>query len=168
MAEGNWRDSQKFIYPIYSYAKPKIYLAGPMGGLSWEDANSWRLDLTFMLGPQFEILNPMRGKTPETWAKNGPYPEYLFYSSDLVITRDLNDVEQASALVVNFPYKTPHGIGTAIEMGTAIPLRKPVIIVLHPDDLLRQHPFIKCFPRGCIVSTLLDVVQVLKSLFNME
>ncbi len=148
--------------------KPKCYLAGKMGGLTWEDANGWRLELAALIQDHLEVLSPMRGKTQENWRVGGPYPEHLFYGTDVIITRDVNDVNRADAVVVRFKLGEETSVGTLLEVGRAMG-EKPVVMIIDPQDAkLRQHPFIASFPMGAIVPTIESAAELLFSMFNID
>ncbi len=143
--------------------KPRSYLAGRMSGLSFIEAITWREELAEMLEPEFEVLSPMRGQNP-----NG-FVEACAGScnSGFELTRDLHDIERADVIVARFALNEPVSFGTAIEIGTCIPLRKPVVFVFTEGDKLLQHPFVKSFPRGIIVFSLEDAAHYLYSMFNL-
>ena len=145
--------------------KPKVYLAGKMEGLTWEEASGWRRDLMRYSLSGFEVLDPMRGKNRHAWA--GPKTS-VFFHHDAIITRDLNDIERSDVVIAHFNTGVIHGVGTFIELGTCIPLRKPVILIIAPESALRQHPFISRFPRSIIVSSCAEAVTILYSMFCLE
>jgi nucleoside 2-deoxyribosyltransferase len=150
--------------------KPVIYLCGPISGLTWEEATRWRIDVTKRLNGLCTILSPLRNK--EKFLKDvgvieGAY-EHLLTTPDAVVTRDLFDVRQADALLVYNPPSYKMSIGTPFEMGYAAALQKPIIVVLHPDDPLRKHPFILDLPFGVVVASIREAITYLLNLFNLS
>lgn len=144
--------------------KPKAYLAGKMTGLSFDTCMEWRNELTAMLIPTFEVLSPMRGQKKESFVEACAGACHMSFE----MTRDLTDIERADVVVARFGFNEPVSLGTGVEIGTCIPLRRPVVFLFEsPDDKLLGHPFIQAFPRGIITYTLEDVAYYLHSMFNV-
>ncbi len=146
--------------------KPRVYLAGKMEGLTWEHANWWREEMTNLLFPEFEVLSPMRGKARRTWKIHGPHPHQLFYGADVILTRDLNDIDRSDVIFAHFGIQEGVSVGTFLELGYAMG-KKPVIMRIDEKDSFRQHPFIKRFPKGVVVKDLEDGAALLYSMFNL-
>lgn len=111
---------------------PKIYLAGPMTGHSFDEANDWRLRATKRLEALYiETLSPMRG---ESYLQPGNTPH-----TPGIPARDRNDIATCDAVLMNLlEMGSRVSIGTMIELGWADMLRKPVILVRNAD-CLSQH-----------------------------
>ncbi len=148
--------------------KARVYLAGKMAGLTWDEAIGWRLELSAIIQDHLEVLSPMRGKTKENWVVGGPYPEHLLYGTDVIITQDVNDVKRADAIAVRFKMGEETSIGTLLEVGRAMG-EKPVVMIIDPRDAkLRSHPFLASFPMGAIVPTISSAADLLLSMFNVK
>lgn len=129
--------------------KPIVYLAGPIAGLSYDDATDWRAQATYDLATRgIEALSPMRSKRAladrtissdfHDYAKSGP-----FYTSRGIMTRDFNDVKRADALLVNLLGLRKQTTGTVMELGWAFALQKPVVALIEPSGNVHdQHPMI--------------------------
>ena len=94
-------------------SKPKIYLAGKMQGLSLEDMNGWRQQIT----------NLLLMKTDKSLHIENPVNYYNFemdrsqYTDKEVKEFDLWLVKNCDLVIVNLDY--PDSIGTAIEIHMA-------------------------------------------------
>ncbi len=142
--------------------KPRAYLAGKMSGLSYDTCMDWRNDLAKLLVPAFEILSPMRGQDPASFAEACAGA----CNSSFEMTRDLNDIERCDVMIARFARGESVSFGTGVELGTCIPLRKPVVFVFEEGDWLLGHPFVQAFPRGIITHSLEDAAYYLHSMFN--
>ena len=117
---------------------PLVYLAGPMSGLHFADAQDWRARAqNELLWRGIETLSPMREKSALAGAViSGDFREYAhagpFYSSKGIITRDHTDVTRADALLVNLLGAARVSIGTVIELAWAWENHKPVVVVIEP------------------------------------
>jgi len=145
-----------------------VYLAGKMGGLTYDQANTWRESVTKFLAPEITCLSPMRGKSRETWVNGIQLPDLMQYHTDMIMTRDLNDIERSDAIIAKFALYEYPSVGTLIELGTAIPLRKPVVFIINKEDPLRLHPFIAEFPRSILTGDTSEAVSVVLSMFNIQ
>jgi len=144
-------------------SKPYAYLAGKMSGLSYQRSIAWRKQLAEMLEPAFTVLSPMRGQ-----AKIGFEDACAgACNSGFELTRDITDIERSDVIVARFGLNEPVSFGTGVELGTCIPLRKPVVFVFEPGDNLLQHPFVKSFPRGILTYSLEEASDYLYSMFDI-
>lgn len=146
--------------------RPVVYLAGPINGLTYEQAIAWREELRLLL-PGFTILSPMRGKADlaGTGILKGPYGQSLLCRPEAIVMRDLTDVDRADLLIVNGLQGT---LGTAIEVGYAVARQKPVVLIEPLESSLRLHPFARRLPRVILVETLADAAEFAHSLFSVE
>lgn len=118
-----------------------VYLAGPITGLSYEDArNGWRAQFADMLAdtPHIHCASPMRAKQFLEGRSNLSGAPSAYASNPLatacgITTRDHNDVLNCDAMVANFLGAERASIGTAIEFGWASAYKKPVVMVIEPN-----------------------------------
>jgi nucleoside 2-deoxyribosyltransferase len=97
-----------------------IYLAGPIGQRSLNDANSWRKEATnYLAYHNIGVLNPLRGKTEE----NRPY-----YTPGEIVTRDKQDIINSNAILVYWPEREISN-GTAMEIEFAFENDKMILFV---------------------------------------
>ena len=116
----------------------KVYLAGPVTGLSWEETESWRDDFKKRLkdsSPHIVGFSPLREKgflVNETSIAD-TYPT-IFSSQRAIMSRDFFDVSTADALVANLTLSSTVSIGTVMEIAWAYQRRIPVIIISKMKD----------------------------------
>lgn len=131
----------------------KVYLAGPITGLSYDDAaNGWRKEFASLLPEHIEPYSPMRAKS---FLKSEA--GMLIMKGDAealrrmpamatprgILVRDFNDVKTADAIVACFlNVKEKASIGTAWEIGAAYALQKPTIVIIEPSGNVHDHVFI--------------------------
>lgn len=118
----------------------KIYEAGKMSGLTFEQMNGWREEVKKFLGnyENIHIENPCKYYNfeidPSTF-------------SDIECKKfDLWLVENSDIILVNLEY--PDTIGTAIELELASRWHKPIIAFGGDKD--KVHPWMKlCLTKWC-------------------
>ena len=140
--------------------KKFIYLAGPIAGLTESEATEWRHEVR-SLPLRCEPLEPGMvytddGATDKMWsdprainAKNWLDTE----SADLVLAylpKEMNDRRPS--------------IGTIIEIGWTIGLKKPLIVVSDDEQIL-NHPLIEC-NAAWRFDNLPDAIEVISGLFG--
>lgn len=120
--------------------KPRMYLAGPITGLTYDHGQDWR-ELVSSLMPEVQTLSPLRGK--EYLRAHGvlesSYLEVHPLSTAKGITaRDRNDVKTSHLVFANFLGAERVSIGTMIELGWADAFRVPVVAVMEEDNVHRH------------------------------
>lgn len=163
----------------------RVYLAGPITGLSHDDARyGWRVEfvrayaraLSFswsefeppVIGT-VEFFSPMRGK--EHLANCGvlssdpkTYGTDPISSASGVRCRDRNDCRRADAIVACFLEGGGRpSLGTAWELGIADALQIPVVMIALPGDPHRTHVILER-SVGYVVETLGEGVRALRNL----
>ena len=148
-----------------------VYLSGPIAGLTYDGATSWREYVANCMPPGVYAISPMRGK--EKLKSVGLLGEYSgIYDSTSIKTRDRWDVRRADAMFVHFPPATwtRFSTGTTIEIGWADAFHVPIILACERDASFQQwldHPIVKsCI--GWHVETLDEGIEVLTTLFREE
>jgi len=124
-----------------SYGHKTVYLAGPITGLTHDDARyGWRAQFKSLLPQHIECNSPMRGKEMlrgrgVLGATTDNYPENALLSSAGITTRDFNDVRTCDAMVACFLESGGRlSGGTFMEYGFAHALQKPIIGIGPVDD----------------------------------
>ena len=114
----------------------KIYLAGGMGNLSWEQQTEWRdtvislfnskpIDFKYIL----DIINPPQYYNLKTTK----------YDSELEVKKfDLRHVKSSDLIIVNF--NDPNSLGTAQELAVAYDRDIPIIGINEHDNFI--HPWL--------------------------
>jgi len=138
-------------------SRPKVYLAGPITGLTFKEANAWRDRATFELGLEgIECLSPLRGK--QHLAAAGPLPNDFDGGAEAV-EQDLTDIRSSDALLVNFDGCEGISAGTMAEIGFAgawyYHRDAPAVISVVPAGNPHDHVFVK-YMSDLVVETLDD------------
>lgn len=132
----------------------KIYLSGPMTGLTHDVANDWRKEFNYQLNKRqkttqfinldyIHCVSPMRGKrflcdgiieaTPKSHELETPQG---------VIARDYFDCSRSDIILANVLGAKRVSIGTCFEMAWFMHWRKPVILVMEDLDNVHEHCFV--------------------------
>lgn len=147
--------------------KPKIYLAGPITGQSWEEATQWREHVAAQLVDIADCHSPLRHKeylSGEGCIKD-EYNETLFSSQRAIFGRDTFDVRTSELLFVNFLPAKSVSIGTVLEIGIAWELRKQIVIVMTPDTYHWHSMLRECTPW--VVDNIDDGIKVVRALYTI-
>ena len=147
----------------------RVYLAGPISGLSLEECVSWRQAVSEACADmEIEFFSPLRGKAYLQGIKSiDPIVQmdavkYPLSTTKGIITRDHFDVNRADVLFVNFLGAKRVSIGTIAEMAWAYAQHKPIITVMDTDNP-HQHAFVREM-SGFILPDLPGGIQVLRSI----
>lgn len=117
----------------------KVYLAGPISGLTYDDCTRWReVAASFLKGVGVETRSPMRDKKQ---FDTGERLTDRFDGEMDAVAQDLTDIQEVDFVLANFTGCEKVSIGTCCEIGYAHALEKPIITVL-PKGNLHDHLFI--------------------------
>jgi nucleoside 2-deoxyribosyltransferase len=146
----------------------KVYLAGPVTGLSFNSSEGWRdefkrLMKSSALLPHVGLFSPLRAKDYLRGESSiaAQYEGTTFSSQKGIMGRDHWDVVTSDALVIDFSGSEQVSIGTVMEIAWAYERRIPVIAVV---DKLHTHPMVLeavTFP----VKDLTEALHTLEALF---
>ncbi len=154
------------------YPTKQVYLAGPITGLTYEEArDGWRKEFASLMPEHIFSASPMRGK--EFLAKRGilaadpdSYPDNPMATGSGIVTRDFFDVREADVMVACF--LEANGIaslGTAVEFGLAYSVRTPIVMIADPDDMHAKHVFLAEM-AGYHVYTLEEGARIVEHLLT--
>ena len=133
--------------------KPKLYLAGKMSGLTFDQMNSWRLKATQMLDENFHIINPCNYYNFEI--DRSTYTDHEVKQFDLWLVKNSNIV------LVNLDY--PDSIGTAIELHMAHD-EWDIPVIAYGGQNVEVHPWmLESITKRC--DTLEDAVNHINSFY---
>ncbi len=155
----------------------RVYLSGPIEGLTYTEATTWRDQVGGLLHRSGVIVHdPMRGRVyrdPDARVTvHRPLHEVVVsvdpsMDTDRGITiRDHRDTVHSDLLFVNLLYATKVSIGTVIEVAWAWDRRIPVLAVMEPHFNPHEHPMF----REMISYRVPDVmsgIRVTLSVLNM-
>ncbi len=139
----------------------KVYLAGPITGLSWGEATDWRAGVAEELAKfGLEGYSPLRGKDYLNREKDiAPwYNDRPMSTPKGLVTRDRFDVVSSNVIIANFLTADRISIGTCMEIAWADAERIPIISVMEEDNV-HIHPFIMEL-SGYIVPDLDEAVDI--------
>lgn len=125
-------------------SRKAIFLAGPLTGISYNDALEWRKYVERRLPPDVIAFSALRGKAyveRETVLKDA-YPDHLLSTPQGTIARDRFDVSRCDALFVNFLKADRVSIGTIMEMAWADAWRIPIILAMENGNI-HDHAFVR-------------------------
>lgn len=128
-----------------TYPKKTIYLAGPITGLTHDEARyGWREEFDTLMPEHIYCNSPMRGKEMlkdfGVLTSGKGYPDNPLTSSAGILTRDFNDVRTADAMIACFVESRGRlSGGTFMEYGFAHALRIPIIGIGSEDDPNLHH-----------------------------
>jgi len=132
------------------YPDKTVYLAGPITGLTYQDARfGWRQEFAGYLPPHIHPMSPIRFKdylSGEESLAGDPdmYPAHLLSRPKGIVCRDHNDLRTADAMVACFLGANKASIGTCIEFGWAHAYDIPLVMVIEDEGKIAQpdlvHP----------------------------
>jgi len=133
--------------------KYKIYLAGPITGLTFGGATEWREEVmrrvTMEVLP-FDCFSPLRGKAylkQERGAiKDVERLDSLLSSSAKILFRDSHDVRTADAMLVNLLGADKVSIGTVMEIAWAYEHRVPTILMMEAGNIHDHRMIVAACP----------------------
>lgn len=152
-------------------SRPKVYLAGPITGQTYEGATDWREYARQLLEPHVQGMSPMRGKDYlKAYGVIGGSPEEAYMKQVIssqtgILGRDRNDVRTADAVLMNLKGAEIVSIGTMIEAGWADAYRIPFVIVDDPKSI-HNHVMLRGMATY-VVETIEDAVYLLRVLLGV-
>jgi len=152
-----------------TFPKHTIYLAGPITGLTHDEARyGWREEFATKLNDmEFQHIfcnSPMRSKEflkdSGVLSSGHDYPEHVLATPAGITTRDYNDVKTCSVMVACFLESGNRpSLGTAAEFGYAWAHQKPIVVIGPKNDVNIQHCMLQRM-AGYRVDTVEEAVLV--------
>ena len=124
----------------------KLYLAGPITGLSWKAAADWRDYVTQALeGTTIVAFSPLRGKKYLKGEKSvqSSYEAYPLSTQKGITSRDHWDVLTSDCIMAYVLGADKPSLGTVLEIGWAHAYRKPIIMIMEKEGNPHNHPMIR-------------------------
>lgn len=120
--------------------KKKIYLAGKIHGISYEEATQWRNLCKRRLSSDYDLLDPMEGK--EFLQESNNIPILTELSPLNIFNQDIENVRRADIILANLNYLPV--FGTPFELGYAFALgeTKPLLLLGICSNEYYEHPFV--------------------------
>ena len=148
-------------------SRAKVYLSGPMAGLSYEQGTEWRDYVKDKLGNDINCLSPYRGKDyfKGQVITNQVYSQVMSTPKAITI-RDRWDTVNADVVLVNLTDYQKFSVGTIMEIAWADAARVPVVAVIPTESEYIKHPILtQCC--AYIVQDLDEAINIVKVLLNV-
>lgn len=149
--------------------KKYIYLAGPIAGLNESEATTWRNYVNDRLPYGVVGISPLRCEPLNEgmhYTEEGASPK-LWSDPRAISSKNWLDTESSDLVLAYLPKEMNErrpSIGTIIEIGWTIGLKKPLIVVSDDDQIL-EHPLIQC-NASWRLDNLDDAIEVITGLFS--
>jgi hypothetical protein len=148
--------------------KPKLYLFGPITGLTYEGCSSWREYVAGQL-PEYDCIDPLRGCIIKddkaimtaTYTGNNNWKKQTLASSKAIMAQSRWDVKRADLLLGTLQGSTRVSIGSCFELAWASDQQIPVICAMALE--FYDHPMINESVTHP-VETLKQGVEIAKAL----
>lgn len=129
---------------------PKVYLAGPIAGLTYDDAQDWRdYAQSYLESNGIDGFSPLRKKRSLLVGRLGTFAcgTHPLTTNRGILTRDHHDVMNCDALLVYLFASDSLSVGTIMEVAWAHAYRKPVIACIEATGNVHEH---------CMLSEAID------------
>jgi nucleoside 2-deoxyribosyltransferase len=147
-----------------------VYLAGPISGLSYDNAQDWRdLAKDILENSGVKAVSPLRAKEylrgiPALTKDCAGYGQLNCMSSPRgIMTRDHYDATRADALLVYLVGAKSVSIGTVMEIAWAWDNAVPVVVVMEESGNVHEHAMIN-EAIGFRVTTLEEGIHVIRAI----
>ena len=140
--------------------KRTVYLAGPILGRTFEQANNWRTQVSRALAKHGIVgVSPLRCEPliGATYSLN--YPDPRFGTPRAIASKNKLDVRTADMTLCYFPDHAPFSKGTCGELFWADAFGKPTILVSTVPEVI-DHPVMQA-ASSWILPTLDDALDVI-------
>jgi nucleoside 2-deoxyribosyltransferase len=148
------------------YEMKSIYLAGPISGLTFEEAVGWRNEIAPIVRELgYDVFDPLKGKeflkgVGEISPATSQHLSVLSQHPNIVAI-DLFRVRQSDILLINFHGCRRVSIGTCVEVTVAHEMGKLVILIMDESNV-HNHPFIT--QNSIVVKNMDEAITVLKNI----
>jgi nucleoside 2-deoxyribosyltransferase len=166
----SWPETQKITEANNSRAiraalagRFKVYLAGPITGLSYGESTDWRDYASRLLAPEIIGYSPMRNKkylAQEKEIASFYQAEHPLSTPKGIMTRDYWDVHTSDLVLVNFIGADKVSIGTVMEVAFAHAHRVPVVMAMEEGNL-HTHPMMEQ-ATGYVAPTLEKAIEYVR------
>jgi nucleoside 2-deoxyribosyltransferase len=123
----------------------KVYLAGPISGLTFAGAQEWRNEFTRRVDSRIKAYSPLRGKDylADLGILEQSYATFPLSTDQGLTTRDRYDCMGADLVVFYLLGAQRISVGTMIEMGWCDAARKPAVLVIEKEGNPHDHPMVR-------------------------
>ena len=151
------------------FTKPKVYLAGAISGLTYDEAVNWREYAAQVLAPDIVAYSPLRQKhfLADVGVLDGSYAQNSLSTDRGIMTRDHWDCRTSDVILVNFLGSSKVSIGTCMEIAWAFAYNKPLVMVMEEKGNIHDHPMVR-EAIGYKVDTLDNGLAIVKAILLPE
>ncbi len=152
---------------------PRVYLAGPIKGLNYDEATTWREKaIASFKDLGIDAMSPMRAKAylkplhsvgqDVIDSKPNMYEQFPLSTNKAILSRDFNDCSRSNAVIMYLKGAKTVSIGSVMEVAWAHAARVPVILVMEKSGNIHEHGLLTeaCNFR---VETLEEAIQVVSA-----
>ena len=151
-----------------AFVRHTVYLAGPIAGLDYEGATSWRdLATRDLAAAGIKALSPMRAKEflrDRGKLTNRGYEENPLSTERAIMTRDRFDATRCDVMLVNFAGAERISVGTVMECAWADLSRTPIVCVMEPGNV-HEHAML-CEALGFRAAMFEEGLDVVKAILS--
>lgn len=153
---------------------PKVYLAGPIKGLNYNEATEWRkIAIVLLKEAGIDGMSPMRAKEYlkdkfDVGHKldNGikdQYHSFPLSTSKAILCRDFKDCTKSDAIIMYLLGAKAISIGSVMEVAWGHAARVPIVLVMEKEGNVHEHCMIT-EASNFRVETLDDAIDVVKGI----
>jgi hypothetical protein len=145
-----------------------LFLAGPLTGISYEEAISWRTYVKQKLPNNITAFSALRGKNylSDKAILRNYYADKPLSTPKGTITRDRNDITHCDALFVNLLGANQISIGSMFEIAWADLKRIPIIVVMEQENV-HEHVFVR-EAAGYVTQDIDEAINITISVINQN
>lgn len=153
---------------------PKVYLAGPIKGLNYNDAVEWREKAKNLLADVgLDGMSPMRAKSylkdlhdvgqGAIDSQPGMYESFPLSTNKGILSRDFNDCSKSNAVIMYLKGAKAVSIGSVMEVAWSHAARVPLVLVMEKAGNVHEHGLMTeaCSFR---VETIEEAIHVVKAI----
>lgn len=150
----------------------RVYLAGPITGLTYDDGVDWRQYACRRLYDHYGLcaLSPLRSKQylrPLGVLEENNCAIHPLSTDQGIVARDRFDVMTCDAVLMHLLGASRVSIGTMIEVGWADAWRKPIVLVMEDADSIHEHGMLRNI-AGFRVSDLDAGIDLIATLLGQD
>lgn len=123
----------------------RVYLVGPISGLSYQQAIDWRSRANQALAEHgIETICPLRNTEilEGEEALEQEYSAWLWTQARAIVHRSLYDVRRSDAILANFLGAQQRSMGSIVELAVAYERHIPIVVVMEQGNP-HDHIFIR-------------------------
>ena len=148
----------------------RVYLAGPIRGLNYDEATIWRQEATKHLAAfGIEGMSPMRAKDylkKECDVGGTPladkYDKHPLSTMKAIVTRDRKDCMKSDMVIMYLKGAKSVSIGSVMEIAWADAARVPVVLVMEKEGNIHEHGMI-AETCGFRTDSLEEAIHIVKA-----